>query len=74
MAVSPRIAIDAMGGDTGPAVIIAWLANELPNYGKQLKRGDFVTTGVVCDVYPAQQGDTMTADFGVMGRGELAFE
>jgi 2-keto-4-pentenoate hydratase len=57
-----------------PLNVIAWLANELPKYGKQLKRGDFITTGVVCDVYPAQQGDTMTADFGVMGRVELAFE
>ena len=26
MAVSPRIAIDAMGGDIGPAVIIAGMA------------------------------------------------
>lgn len=56
-----------------PLNVIAWLANELPKYGKRLKRGDFITTGVVCDVYPAQQGDQMTADFGVMGQVELAF-
>jgi 2-keto-4-pentenoate hydratase len=56
-----------------PLNVIAWLANELPKYGKQLKRNDFITTGVVCDVYPAHLGDVMTADFGVMGRVTLAF-
>jgi 2-keto-4-pentenoate hydratase len=56
-----------------PLNVIAWLANELPKYGKQLKRGDFITTGVVCDVYPAQEGDRMTADFGEMGRVDLWF-
>ena len=56
-----------------PLNVIAWLANELPKYGKCLKRGDYITTGVVCNVYPAQQGDNMTADFGEMGQVELGF-
>ena len=56
-----------------PLNVIAWLANELPKYGKRLKCGDYITTGVVCDVYPAQQGDRITADFGVMGQVELGF-
>jgi 2-keto-4-pentenoate hydratase len=43
-------------------------------YGKRLNCGDFIiTTGVVCDVYPAEQGDDLIADFGVMGRVQLAF-
>ena len=56
-----------------PLNVIAWLANELPKYGKRLKRGDFITTGVVCDVYPAQQGDQLIADFGGLGQVALSF-
>lgn len=56
-----------------PFNVVAWLANELPRLGKQLKAGDFITTGVVMDVYPANAGDEIVADFGVMGKVELSF-
>ena len=55
-----------------PLNALAWLANELPKQGKSLKRGDRVTTGVCTDrVYLAQPGDTVQADFGVMGVVEI---
>lgn len=64
---------------TGAAVLgsplnaLAWLANELQRFGKVLKRGDLVTTGVVCDVFPGQAGQSITADFGQLGSVSLAF-
>jgi 2-keto-4-pentenoate hydratase len=58
-----------------PLNVLAWLANELPKQGKSLKQGDRITTGVCTDrVYLAQQGDTVQADFGVMGTVEIRFE
>ena len=56
-----------------PFNVVAWLANELPQRGKQLKAGDFITTGVVMNVYLANAGDEIVADFGVMGKIELKF-
>lgn len=56
-----------------PFSALAWLANELLHFGKQLKAGDVITTGVVCDVYPAQRGDDITADFGPLGSVRLGF-
>ena len=56
-----------------PLNVIAWLANELPKYGKRLRHGDYITTGVVCDVYPAQKGDRLIADFGALGQARLSF-
>ncbi len=54
-----------------PLNVAAWLANQLPDFGRQLNAGDYITTGVVCDVYMAQPGDRIEADFGVIGRVEL---
>ncbi|MCB0062770.1 MAG: fumarylacetoacetate hydrolase family protein, partial [Caldilineaceae bacterium] len=63
---------------TGAAVLghplnaLAWLANELPRHGKQLAGGDLVTTGVCMDVYFAEAGDRLCADFGALGKVELS--
>lgn len=57
-----------------PLAALAWLANELLRFGKVLRAGDVITTGVVCDVYPAQRGDDMTADFGPLGSVRLGFK
>lgn len=54
-----------------PLNALAWLANTLPCYGKQLRTGDAVTTGVCMDVYFAKAGDQLCADFGVLGQVEL---
>lgn len=56
-----------------PFNVVAWLANELPLHGQQLKAGDFITTGVVMNVYPAEAEDVIVADFGVLGKVEVSF-
>ena len=56
-----------------PLNVVAWLANELPRFGRQLRRGDRVTTGVTTDIYLAVPRDRLTADFGRLGRVGLEF-
>jgi 2-keto-4-pentenoate hydratase len=57
-----------------PLNVMAWLANELPRFGRRLRRGDRVTTGLTTDVYLASPGDRFIADFGPLGKVALAFE
>ena len=57
-----------------PLTVVAWLANELPKFGRRLRRGDRITTGVTTDIYLARPGDRLTADFGPLGRASLDFE
>jgi 2-keto-4-pentenoate hydratase len=52
---------------------LVWLANTLCEQGKQLKPGDLVSTGVCTDVYLAQTGDHIVADFGTLGTAEVSF-
>lgn len=57
-----------------PLNVLAWLANHLPRYGKSLRAGEYVTTGVCTDVYLAEGPCELVADFGVLGKVELSFE
>jgi 2-keto-4-pentenoate hydratase len=57
-----------------PLTVVAWLANELPKFGRLLRRGDRVTTGLTTAVYLAEPGDRLTADFGPLGRVSLTFD
>ncbi|MFN0090625.1 MAG: 2-keto-4-pentenoate hydratase [Acidimicrobiales bacterium] len=57
----------------GPLNVMAWLADELLRFGGGLRAGDYVTTGVCTDVFEAEAGDHLEADFGVLGRVELTF-
>jgi 2-keto-4-pentenoate hydratase len=57
-----------------PLTVVAWLANELPKFGRRLRKGDRVTTGLTTDVYLAEPGDRLEADFGHLGRVALTFE
>jgi len=59
-----------MGHPLNPLV---WLANTLSRNGKGLKAGDFITTGITTEVYLAQRGDQIVADFGAIGSVELSF-
>ena len=55
-----------------PLEVVAWLANTLPEHGRRLSRGDFVTTGVTTDgIYPASAGEHIVAEFPSLGRVEL---
>ena len=56
-----------------PLNVMAWLADELPQFGLALRRGDVVTTGVATDVFEAVAGDTCVADFGPFGTVTVAF-
>ncbi len=56
-----------------PLNVVAWLANELPKFGRRLSRGDKITTGLTTDVYLANPGDHLAADFGPLGRVEMTF-
>lgn len=56
-----------------PLNVMAWLADELPQFDLQLRAGDVVTTGVATDVFEATAGDSYVADFGPFGRVAVAF-
>ena len=56
-----------------PLNVVAWLANELPRHGRVLRRGEKVSTGTTAEVYFANPGDRVTADFGELGKAEVAF-
>ncbi|HVK08879.1 MAG TPA: hypothetical protein VM597_08900 [Gemmataceae bacterium] len=56
-----------------PLTVVAWLANELPRFGRRLRRGDRVTTGITTGIYLAEPGDRLAADFGPLGRVGLDF-
>jgi 2-keto-4-pentenoate hydratase len=56
-----------------PLNVVAWLANELPKQGRILRRGDKISTGTTAEVYFANPGDRVTADFGVLGKAEVRF-
>jgi 2-keto-4-pentenoate hydratase len=56
-----------------PLNVVAWLANELPKFGRGLRRGDRITTGLTTGVYLAAPGDHLAADFGPLGRVEMTF-
>lgn len=49
----------------------AWLANEIPNQSRALRQGERITTEVYTDIYLANPGDTIRADFGVFGSVEV---
>lgn len=57
-----------------PLTVMAWLADELPKYGAALAAGDVVTTGVTTDVFEADAGDELRAEFDGLGAVELRFE
>jgi 2-keto-4-pentenoate hydratase len=52
---------------------LVWLANTLCEQDKALKAGDLVSTGVCTDIYLAEPGDHIVADFGTLGTAEVSF-
>lgn len=56
-----------------PLNVLAWLADELPQFGRQLRAGDLITTGVTTDVFEAEAGDLIAADFAGLGQVEVSF-
>jgi len=54
-----------------PLNSLTWLANALCEQGKFLRAGDLVSTGVCTNIYLAEPGDELIADFGKLGTVEL---
>jgi 2-keto-4-pentenoate hydratase len=57
-----------------PLKAFEWLVNTLSEQGVGLKEGQYITTGVTTEVYMAEPGDHITADFGAVGSAEVEFE
>jgi len=57
-----------------PLNALRWLRESLHARGLALQPGEYVTTGVTTDIYMAQAGDRIAADFGPVGQVELAFD
>jgi len=56
-----------------PLNALEWLVNSLSARGLGLKAGQYITTGVTTEVYMAERGDRITADFGPVGSVDLTF-
>jgi 2-keto-4-pentenoate hydratase len=56
-----------------PLHALEWLVNSLSARGLGLKAGQYITTGVTTEVYMAERGDRITADFGPVGSVDLVF-
>jgi 2-keto-4-pentenoate hydratase len=56
-----------------PLNALHWLVNTLGSRGLGLQSGQYVTTGVTTEVYMAELGDRIRADFGAVGTAELEF-
>lgn len=56
-----------------PRVALTWLVNELSGLGITLSAGHVVTTGTCATPLPVEPGDTVTADYGSLGKASLSF-
>ena len=56
-----------------PLDVMAWLADELPRFGRRLQAGDMVTTGVTTGVFEAVAGDVLEAEFDGVGSVASSF-
>ncbi|MEO8039944.1 MAG: fumarylacetoacetate hydrolase family protein [Betaproteobacteria bacterium] len=57
-----------------PRVALTWMANALSRFGTGLAEGEVVTTGTCVKPVVVDEGDTVVADFGPLGRAEVAFD
>jgi 2-keto-4-pentenoate hydratase len=56
-----------------PINALTWLANRLGRLGRGLKAGDLISTGTCAEIYHAEAGETIRAEFGPVGSIELTF-
>ncbi|WP_119422011.1 2-keto-4-pentenoate hydratase [Desertibaculum subflavum] len=54
-----------------PLNAVLWLANTLNETGQTLRAGEYISTGTAIDIYLAKPGETIGADFGVLGKVDL---
>jgi 2-keto-4-pentenoate hydratase len=55
-----------------PRIAMAWMANEMRQFGDGLRAGQFVTTGTCIVPLPVAPGDTVRMDFGLFGSVEAS--
>ena len=75
VAVNGNVLREGSGGNVlgHPLNALEWLVNSLSARGLGLKAGQYITTGVTTEVYMAERGDRITADFGPVGSVDLNF-
>ncbi|MBZ5678179.1 MAG: hydratase [Acidobacteriia bacterium] len=75
LTVNGKVAREGTGRNVlgHPLNALEWLVNSLSARGLGLKAGQFVTTGVTTEVYMAERGDRIMADFGPVGSVDLDF-
>jgi 2-keto-4-pentenoate hydratase len=73
--VNGKVLREGSGGNVlgHPLNALEWLVNSLSARGLGLEAGQYVTTGVTTEVYMAERGDRITADFGPVGSVDLNF-
>ena len=57
-----------------PLNALQWLVHRLHAQGTTIKAGEYVTTGVTTNIYLAQKGERVVADFGAVGSVEVSFD
>jgi 2-keto-4-pentenoate hydratase len=57
-----------------PRIALAWLVNELRQFGVTLEAGQIVTTGTCHPPLPIEAGDFCAVDFGVLGKVAVGFK
>ena len=57
-----------------PLTVMAWIADELPRFGLQLRAGDVVTTGVTTGVFEVAAGDEIDVTFDGIGAVSVRFD
>lgn len=73
--VSGRYGREGSGANVlgDPRIALTWIANELSGIGVPLAAGQVVTTGTCMPPLEIQAGDTVSADFGVIGSVAVTF-
>jgi 2-keto-4-pentenoate hydratase len=66
---------DGTGGNVldDPRIALTWLANQLSDLGITLQKGHVVTTGTCMVPLELQPGDSVSADYGLLGRVTMIF-
>ncbi|MBF9037104.1 hydratase [Rhodobacterales bacterium LSUCC0246] len=74
--VGDHIVRDGIGKNVlgDPRLALTWIANELSKIGVGLQSGQIVTTGTCMLPLEISHGDTVFADFGVLGQISCSFE
>ncbi len=57
----------------GPLNVLLWLANKQSAAGRGLQAGEVVSTGTCTGLDAVAPGDSVRADFGILGAVEIAF-